>query len=164
MTKFVLTPMALAAIYALALGSADPWDLGLGAVLGLAVALTFRAFLFPVTEGASAPMLRRVAGVPALVLATVVDIVRGTLQVARAVLSPSPPREAGFVEIPIGARTPMGLTVSGLLNTLSPGSVLVDVDPMAGTWTIHDLDASDEQGVVDDAQRFYERYQRPVWP
>jgi multisubunit Na+/H+ antiporter MnhE subunit len=163
MTRIVLSTTALAVTYALALGSGDPWDLGIGALLGMSVVLTFRRFLFPQSEATPPPLLTRITGVPALVLATSIDIVRGTLLVAR-VLSSSPPRDAGFVDIPIGARTPKGVAVSGLLNTLSPGSVLIDVDQTAGTWIIHALDASDEDRVVDEIQRFYERYQRPVWP
>jgi multisubunit Na+/H+ antiporter MnhE subunit len=164
MTRIVLTTAALAAIYALTLGTTDPWDLAAGMVLGLSVVLVFRRFLFTEPEARPSTLLRRAAGLPALLLATVIDITRGTLQVARIVLSPGPPRHAGFVEIPIGERTPTGVVVSGMLNTLSPGSVLVDIDPAAGTWTIHALDTADEEGLREDVQRFYERYQRHVWP
>jgi multisubunit Na+/H+ antiporter MnhE subunit len=51
-----------------------------------------------------------------------------------------------------------------MLDTLSPGSVLIDHDPAAKTWTIHTVDASDEEATARELERFYERYQRPVWP
>jgi multicomponent Na+:H+ antiporter subunit E len=68
------------------------------------------------------------------------------------------------VEIPIGERSETGLAVSGIANTLSPGTVMVDVDVAAGSWTIHSIDVSDEDAVREDVQRFYDRYQRQVWP
>jgi multisubunit Na+/H+ antiporter MnhE subunit len=68
------------------------------------------------------------------------------------------------VAIPNADRTPSGVIISGYLNTLSPGSVLIHPDPDAETWTIHALDVSDPQAVIENAQEFYERYQRPVWP
>jgi multisubunit Na+/H+ antiporter MnhE subunit len=75
-----------------------------------------------------------------------------------------PPANVGFVTIPDGRRTASGVMVSGLLDTLSPGSVLIEDDPLAGTWTIHSIDASDPQKTVSELERFYEHYQRPVWP
>ncbi len=164
MTRIVFATVALAAIYALALASANPWDLGIGAVLGLGVVIAFRGFILPETGIPALLALRRAAHVPALILATGIDIVRGTVQVARAVLASSPPNDAGFVVIPQGERTETGVAISGLLDTLSPGSVLIDTDPEDRTWTIHALDASEKQEIRTNAERFYGQYQRPVWP
>jgi multisubunit Na+/H+ antiporter MnhE subunit len=109
-------------------------------------------------------MVSRIGHLPQLVVGTGIDIVRGTVDVARAVLSPRIPREENFVTIPSADRTPSGVVVSGLLNTLSPGSVLIDIDPEAETWMIHAINASDEDALIEDVQTFYERYQRPIWP
>lgn len=164
MTRVLATAAALTAVYALALSSVDPWDLGLGALLSLAVLIAFRDFIL-VGEGTS-PLsaLRRAARFPALMLATFVAIVQGTIQVARVVLTWSPPRDAGFVEIPQGKRTNTGVAVNGLLLTLSPGSVLTDIDSESQTWSMHVLDAADEEVVRANIDQFYDRYQRPVWP
>lgn len=164
MTRIVFATVALAAIYALALASANPWDLGIGAVLGFGLLVAFRGFILPETGIPARLALRRAAHVPALILAAGVDVVRGTVQVARAVLSPSPPHEAGFVVIPQGERTDTGVAISGLLDTLSPGSVLIDIDLEDRTWTMHALDASDKSAVRTHVEKFYQRYQRPVWP
>lgn len=164
MIRFLATAAALTAVYALALSSADPWDLGLGALLSLVVLIAFRDFVHVGESGSLRPVWRRVARFPALILATFISIVQGTIQVARVVLTWSPPRGAGLVEIPKGARTDIGVAISGLLLTLSPGSVLTDIDTEAQTWTIHALDAADEEAVRATVEEFYDRYQRPVWP
>ena len=162
--RYVFAIAVLAAVYALALASVDPWDLGFGALLGIGVVFGFKGFLFPEPGVAPSKVLQRSLRFPRLVLATLAEIMRGTWQVARAVLSPQIPDRAGFVAIPNADRTPSGVIISGYLNTLSPGSVLIHPDPDAGTWTIHALDVSDPQAVIENAQEFYERYQRPVWP
>ncbi|CCF84740.1 Na+/H+ antiporter subunit E [Nitrolancea hollandica] len=50
------------------------------------------------------------------------------------------------------------------LITLAPGSVLVDVDWERGVMLFHLLDASDPDATRATVARFYERYQRAVFP
>ena len=101
---------------------------------------------------------------PRLIIAVFVEIVGGTVNVARAVLSPQLPVNDGLVSIPVGSRSEEGVDFSGFLNTLSPGSVYIGVDTDANSWVIHTLEASDAQQVAAEAQAFYEQYQRPVLP
>jgi multicomponent K+:H+ antiporter subunit E len=164
MIRILLATAGLTAVYTMTLASADPWDIAGGAVLGLAVLLAFREFLFGSREGEPALTLGGALGFPLLALATAADIVRGTIAVAKAVFSRAGPTSAGFVTIPDGDRTATGLAVNSLLVALSPGSVPVASDRDAGTWTIHVLDAADPDAVRDDVDRLYYRYQRSVWP
>ena len=162
--RMVLGTALLTLVYCLALASANPWDIGLGALIGFSILITFRRFLF--LEPATSPgnIVTRGLRFPLLVAATVVDIVRGTIDVAKVVLSPKIVSHGGLVEIPDGGRTTSGVIVSGLINTISPGSVLIDIDPESRDLTIHAIDASEPGEVVAKQQRFYERYQRPIWP
>jgi multisubunit Na+/H+ antiporter MnhE subunit len=164
MIRFVSATLGLTAIYALALASADPWDLLTGFVLAVLVLAVFRRHIFPTEAISGVLALKRAAHFPALVGAVVLDIIDGTVAVARVVLSSGPPQDAGFVEIPQGDRTHLGTVISGLLDTLSPGSVLIEVDSEDRTWTVHELNASDKAEVIEAAQRMYEKYQKPVWP
>lgn len=164
MMRFMVSVLLLTMVYTLALASADPWDVGLGVLLSSGVVLLFRRFLLAGPPVPIVDVVRRVAFFPALAVATFVDIVKGTWIVSRMVLSKKIPETGGFVTIPIGDRTESGVIVSGLLNSLTPGSVLVEIDLSAETWTIHDLDTTDEAAVIANAQEFYERFQRPVWP
>ena len=162
--RMVLGTALLALVYCLALASANPWDIGLGAVFGFTILCTFRRFLF--LEPATSPgmVLSRGIHFPVLVAATLVDIVRGTIDVAKVVLSPKIASRGGLVEIPDGGRTASGVIVSWLINTLSPGSVLIDIEPASRDWTIHVIDASQPAEIVAHQQSFYERFQRHVWP
>ena len=164
MIRFVVATAGLTGVYALALASADPWDLGIGALLAACVLLVFGRYIL---QGESLPvavMASRAVRFPRLAVATFANIVRGTVQVSRAVLGVSSPRNAGFMHIPQGDRTDSGVVISGLLDTLSPGTVLIDIDPVHRTWTIHALEAGDEAALRAEIARFYTRFQRPVWP
>lgn len=162
--RTLIGTVLLAATYCLALASVDPWDIGLGLVLGFLVLRGFRAFIFPEPSPAESNVLSSMLHLPRLIIAEFVEIVRGTVNVARVVLAPRLPDNHGFVSIPVGPRSEKGVDFSGFLNTLSPGSVYIGLDTDANSWVIHALDAENAQQVAADAQAFYEQYQRPVLP
>lgn len=162
--RTLLGTVLLAATYCLALASADPWDVGMGLVLGFLVLRGFRTFIFQEPSPAPSTLLKSLVNLPRLILAVFVEIVHGTVNVARAVLSPQLPENHGFVSIPVGSRSEEGVDFSGFLNTLSPGSVYIGIDTDANSWVIHALDADQGQNVAAEAQAFYEQYQRPVLP
>jgi multisubunit Na+/H+ antiporter MnhE subunit len=164
MMRYILVTAGLTVVYALALASADPWDLAIGALLAMGVLLAFGRFILPGEALPFPVFLRRALHFPALVFAAIIHIIRGTGQVAGAVLGMTSTRNADFVVVPRGDRTQTGVVVNGLLDTLSPGSVLVDIDPAADTWTMHVLQADDPDEVRAALDQFYDRYQRPVWP
>ncbi len=92
------------------------------------------------------------------------DIIVGTWQVALVVLGLRPLQAPGIVKVPIGSRSPLGVTVSSLVESLSPGSILIDVDWDERLMYFHVIDASTPDRVRAKVQRFYERYQRRVFP
>ena len=154
----------LVAIYCVVLVSVDPWDIAIGAVLGFGL-LVVAARFAPVQATSSLTSLTgRLAAFPAFAFAIAREIVVGTIQVAAIVLGRRPLRQPGIVAVPIGDRTPVGVAVSALASTLSPGSLLVEVDWTAGEMLIHVIDATDPERVRADHARFYERYQRHVFP
>jgi Na+/H+ ion antiporter subunit len=61
-------------------------------------------------------------------------------------------------------RTAPPQAITGLLAGLSPGSMLVEVDPERQAMLFHVIDAHDPDAVRDHLDRFYQRYQRRVFP
>lgn len=154
----------LTLIYALALESFKLWDLAIGALIAAALlAATWRQ-LFAEHQDVPGGVLRRAVAFVPFALAVLRDIVVGTWQVALVSLRLRPLPQVGIVAVPIGERTPLGVAVSGLVTTLSPGSVLVEVDEERGVMLYHVLDASDPEAVRAQQRAFYERYQRHVFP
>lgn len=160
----LLTVAILAGVYLLTLASADLWDAGAGLLVGAAIAIGLRRFLF---EGEPLPareLASRALHLPPYALAVGWEVIRGTWQVALVVAGVHELRNPGIVAVPIGERSATGVAVSVLAITLSPGELYVDTDEERGTMLIHVLDAGDPDAVRAHFQRFYDRYQRKVFP
>jgi multisubunit Na+/H+ antiporter MnhE subunit len=155
--------LLVCAVYALTLASADPLDLLAGLLLGVILVAALRERM--PRGAADAPSFPgRVAAFPLFVFGLLSDIASGTWDVALRVVHLRPVEHPGIVRIPIGDRTPLGVAVSALATTLSPGSVFIDLDEAAGVMLLHVIDASNPDEVRAAHLRFYERYQRRVFP
>lgn len=155
---------ALALIYVLTLASTDPVDLAMGAAIGglLVVLLGSRLRLGP--GGDIPPMGERIVWFPVFLAAVLVDVAQGTWDVALRVMHLRRLEQPGLVRVPIGSRSERGVAVSALATTLSPGSVLIDVDWDRRHMLLHVIDARDPDEVRARLERFYDRYQRRVFP
>lgn len=133
--------------------SADPSQLLLGAVLGVAGSAMFRLLEPPRIRIARLVL-------PALILLWLVflDIVRSNLAVTRIALRLSGrPRVAGFLPIPLELRDPTGLALLACIVTATPGTSWARYDEAAGVLTLHVLDLVDEQAWI---WQFKDRYER----
>jgi multicomponent K+:H+ antiporter subunit E/multicomponent Na+:H+ antiporter subunit E len=154
----------LAVVYVLTLVSTDGVDLATGAVIGLVLTTAIGDRLRLGPGGALPGFLQRVVWAPVFAGAVAVDVVAGTWDVALRVLHLRPFDRAGIVRVPVGDRSDRGVAVSALVTTLSPGTVLVDVDWDRREMLMHLVDASDEAAARARLQRMYDRYQRRVLP
>jgi multisubunit Na+/H+ antiporter MnhE subunit len=154
----------LAAVYLLVLASAHPLDLAFGLVLAAAITVGLRGRLRPPPGHAIPPLPLRIAAFPLLVGAVLVEIARGTWDVALRVLHLRPLECPGVVLVPIGERSPLGVAVTGLLVGLSPGSLLLDVNEERKAMLFHVIDARDPDAVRAHIDHLYQRYQRRVFP
>ena len=168
MTRELLGVVLLALVYALTLASADPLDLLAGLVFGAAGVMAQRRLRSvertDEEEGRAPPLPARVLAFPLFVGGLLADVARGTIDVALRTLHLRMVERPGIVLVPIEERTRLGVAVSALATTLSPGSLLVDVDWQRRAMLIHVIDASDPDAVRALHRRFYERYQRRVFP
>lgn len=165
MNRFATGTVILAGLWLLTLGSADPLDVVLGLALGGAIMLALGKQLRASAVAATpVPLLTRVVWFPVFAGAVLVDIARGTWDVSLRILSVRSVERPGIVCVPIGDRSERGVAVSALTTTLSPGSVLLDVDWDRREMQWHVIDASDPDAVRAQFQDFYDRYQRKVFP
>ncbi len=142
-------------------------DLLVGAVVSGALVFGLSRFLFP-ERGWSGSVrggfLRRLAAFPVYAGAVVWDVIQGTWTVSLYTLGIRELRSPGIVAVPIGERTPVGIAVSTLATTLSPGTFLVAVDHEQGVMLIHAIEAGDPDEVRDSLEQMYQRYQKKVFP
>ena len=164
MIRACCTVLLLTTIYAAALSSADPWDLLFGALLATGLFVVFRASLAGESALTLAVFLRRVVAFPPFAWAICVDIFVGTWMVLGTVLRLRPLSQPGIVAVPLGERSRLGVLISALALSLSPGSTLIEIDWQRRIMLVHLLDASDPAAARASLQHFYERYQRRVFP
>lgn len=165
MTRYLVSLVLLTLFWACALASTDPWDLALGALVSALLLRSLSGFLFrhrPRLPLRALP--RRLLGLIPFVVAVIRETIRGTWGVALVCLRLRPLRRSGIVAVPMGERSEVGVAVTALAMTLSPGSFLVDVDQERRLLFFHVLDASDPDRVRADQARMYERWQRHVFP
>jgi len=156
--------LGLGILYVLTLASDDPVDLAMGALLGMVLVglLGTRLRLGP--DGSTAPAAQRVVWFIPFLGAVLADILQGTWDVALRVMHLRRLEHPGLVRIPIGERSEHGVAISALATTLSPGSVLIEIDWERGDLVYHFIDAAEPDRVRERVQRFYDRYQRRVFP
>lgn len=164
MTRWILLVITIIAVYLIVLVSFDPWDIAIGTVFAIVLTIAARRFLVAESLPSEPTSWRRVLALVPFSLAVASDILVGTWQVIKVTLGFQPLRSPGIVKVPIGERSSTGLAVTALVLTLSPGEFLVDVDWSERVMLIHALDASDPARIRAFHQRFYERYQRPIFP
>lgn len=164
MSAFILRVALLTAVYMLVLASHEWQDAVVGAVLATLVLAGTRAFRQTDRVSQRSFDLRTLIAFVPFTLAVLVDILKGSAQVAAYVSGIRPLVKPGIVRIPYGERTQQGVVVSGILLTLAPGSVLVDLDDERREMIVHAIDASDPAEVIAGVQEFYERHQRRVFP
>lgn len=164
MSRFALAVVLLTLVYCFALASFHPWDIFFGAVISSALLVVFRRFLFGGESSEIAGLPGRVLAFFPFAFATLYNILAGTLEVTMVVLHLRPLNKPGIVAIPIEERTPLGVAVSMLATTLSPGTFLVDIDWERRVMLVHCLDASDPGRVIEEHQEFYRRWQKRVFP
>jgi multicomponent K+:H+ antiporter subunit E len=86
------------------------------------------------------------------------DVVRSNIAVALIVLRPRMHgRKAGFVEIPLRLRNPVGLAALACIITSTPGTAWAGYNSQTGVLTTHVLDLVDEERWVRTIKDRYER-------
>ena len=164
MKRAAFSLVGLTLVYALVLGSLSPWDLVFGAVLSGALLYAFRGYVFGGTPAPLPGLSRRVIAFWPFLFAVLRDTLLGTWQVTQVTLGLRSLEKPGVVAVPIGERTAVGVAVSALVTTISPGAVLIDVDWDGGVMLVHAMDAADPEGVRRAHEDFYQKYQRRVFP
>lgn len=162
MRAFLLRLALLCGVWLLALGQVSLGDLAVGVVVSSGFLLLLRPRMTDMRVP-TLPFGRRTLAFIPFAYAILRDVTRETWTVALWVLGRRH-MQPGYIEIPIGRRTPNGVAVTGWLVTLVPGSVLVRVDWERGMMLFHILDAADPDATRVAIDRFYERYQRSIFP
>jgi len=168
--KRLIAVVVLLAVWLLTLGSLAWGDVAIGLALAVALELGWRRRVLrggvvgdPTTPSA-VPLWRALLALPRLAFAVLVEITRGTWEVARYSLGLREPVDEGIVEIELEGISEEGAAAWAFISTISPGELVLDVDEERGVLVLHVLDASDPDAIRARHHEFYERHQRKVLP
>jgi multicomponent K+:H+ antiporter subunit E len=140
----------LALFWLLLVNELSAGQIALALLLGLMlpiVTLRFRAVRPPV---------RRLGVVAALLGVFLYDLVVANLAVARAVLGSISRVRPRLVHVPLALTDPAAIALLAGLVSLTPGTVLIDIDLRQNVLTIHALLAGDDAALVRDIKTRYE--------
>ncbi len=155
MSRLIPFPVASGGLFALWLLLNQTFSIGhilLGGVIAVVGGWTLTALELPKTR------LQRIGVMARLAAVVLIDIVRSNIAVAGLILDlKCSRRTAGFVEIPLELRNPYGLAALACIITSTPGTIWVDFDEARGLLTIHVLDLTDRDDVVNAIKGRYER-------
>jgi multisubunit Na+/H+ antiporter MnhE subunit len=153
---------ALTGLYLLIVSSTKLGDIATGVVLASLVVAVGRHHRRTSAPTSARATLRRLAGVPALVGGTLVDVVTGSAEVIRCCLRRPP--DPGLVWLPTGPTSAASFAAWGIRLGITPNTVVVDVDEERGAVLVHVLDAHDPEAVRDEQMAAYRSRQRKVFP
>ncbi|MGE3510400.1 MAG: Na+/H+ antiporter subunit E [Vicinamibacterales bacterium] len=159
------TVAVLDGIYLTALGSASLADAALGAAFAAVFTGWASAHLGEHTaraRGTRVSWISRLLWLAPFVAVVLYDAARNGIRALRSLLAAD--HQSGLVEVPVAERTPLGVAVTALCTTLSPGSVFLELDPTRRVMVFHYVDAADPDQIRASHARFYERIQRRVFP
>lgn len=155
----------LTTVYLLSVTSLHPGDVLVGVLLSALVVAAGRRLAQGDWAGAQpsgASLPGRLAGVPALLAGTLLDVARGSWQTARCCLTGRLPAP-GLVAVPI-PRSASSAAAWAVRVGLGPDSLVVEVDEQEGRMLLHVPDARDPDAVRAAQQDSYVRRQRRVFP
>ena len=105
---------------------------------------------------------RSLLALPRLLAWIVKDVATGTVRVAAAVIGVRPPRSPRAVRVELGPSSEQALVLTGVLLTISPGSVLIDADTDAGALDVHVVDGDDPDRVQRQVRELHDLVLRAV--
>lgn len=167
MLGLFLRVAALTVVYLSVLSGPEVADLPVGIFLSVVLVGARKLVHPPGWSPRRSPgrfLLWRLVGLPALVGGTVIDIARGSWQVAGYCLGICRLRTPGVVAVPISPGAESSAAAWGIRVGLAPDSVVVDVDEQQGRMLVHVLDAHDPAAIRDEQLDLYRRRQRRIFP
>lgn len=144
-----------ALVFALVVSDFSWENLVVAFTLAGALMVVFRRQTLPRSLPPAGLALHLIIYSPVLFWFLLIDILKGTWQIATITLGLRPLVQPGIVKIPIGAHSVAGVGPVGFFITLSPGTFLVDIDWAEGVMLVHSIDARDPDGVRKDAEKYY---------
>jgi len=102
-------------------------------------------------------MLRKTIQIIQFVGLYLLQLLKSNIFMARITLSRELKIQSNFIHIPIRLKSDFGLLVFSNLVSMTPGSLVTDIDETKTTATIHVLLFTDENRIIDEIEQMQNR-------
>lgn len=153
---FILVVIAgLTSVYCLTIASFAWEDIAFGLLVSAVLVAVYRRTLFPANLPEAGRVIHMAIYMPVLIWMLLIDILKGTWQVAKYVLGFAKLDHPGIIKLPLGEHSRTGVGMVALFLTISPGSFLIDIDWEERSMLVHYIDASNPARLRRDVERYY---------
>lgn len=143
--------VSLLPVWIVATGRFHPTYLLMGAGVALATApVSWRLLNLPRRIDAGGVLRRLMKFLWYFVSVFVPDAVRSSIDVARRVVNPVVPLHPGIVAVELDTDNSVAVLLAADHITLTPGQLVVDIDPDRRVLYVHCIDLRNEQAVRDE--------------
>lgn len=122
-----------------------------GVIIGMIIVFLLRRFFPTPFYG------RKLWSILKLLYLFIVELVKSSITVIRQVTRPKLNIEPGIFRTETILKSDWEITLLSMLITLTPGSVVMEVDPRAGVMFIHAMDASEFKNSIMKSKHRFER-------
>lgn len=85
------------------------------------------------------------------------QLLRSNIYMAGITLSPKLNFRYGFIQVPLHLKTDLGILLFSNLVSMTPGSLVTDIDRTKTMATVHVIFSSNEEKIFDEVQRMQNR-------
>lgn len=140
--------LSLLPVWVVATGRFHPVSLAMGAVVALATApVSWRLLAMPERIDVARVMRRLVKFLWYFAVVFVPDAVRSSIDVAWRVVNPVVPLYPGILAVPLETDSSVAVLLAADHITLTPGQLVVDIDPVRRVLYVHCIDLRDVESV-----------------
>lgn len=150
MTTQILINLLIAFIWMLLNESWNVVTFAMGYIIGFLIILSMRRF-FPVPFYG-----KKLISIIKLLLLFIVELFKSSIVVLKEILRPNLKIEPGIFKSETILETDFEITLLITLLTLTPGSVIMEVDPKARVMFIHAMDCTDFRENITKTKRKFE--------
>jgi len=151
MTTQILINILIAFVWMLLNESWDAINFGVGYLIGFLIILSMRRFFPEPFHG------RKLWSIFKLLFLFIVELFKSSVNVIIQVMRPKLNIQPGIFRSETILKTDFEITLLSMLLTLTPGSVVMEVDARAGVMFIHAMDADDFRKNITKTKRTFEK-------
>lgn len=123
---------------------------------GYAIGYGLLGWLVP--SPAAHAYVRRLPRVLGFVVVYAYEVIVSTLRIAWEVVTPTPRRRPGIIEVPLDVKTDAEIALLANLVTFTPGTVTLDISDDRSRMIVHDMFIKDPEASRSHIKHRYERW------